>query len=77
MWHDDILSFRDTPLHEVLATLGRWYDVRFEVLDSAAYRSTFSLQTAQLPLPELLREMENVSTVRFETDGRTIRVWSK
>lgn len=77
MWHDDILSFRDTPLHEVLATLERWYDVRFKVLDSAAYRSTFSLQTAQLPLPELLREMENVSTVRFEIDGRTIRVWSK
>lgn len=28
IWKDDVISFRDTPLGEVLETLSRWYDVR-------------------------------------------------
>lgn len=77
LWRKDMLSFRDAPLQEVITTLERWYDVKFEVQDDAAYRSTFSLQTPQLPLPELLGEMQNISDVRFETEKGLVRVYIK
>lgn len=77
LWRDDVISFRDTPLSEVIATLERWYDVTFEVLNDGAYRSTFTLQTNLLPLSELLREMENISTVQFEEQGDVVRVLVK
>ncbi len=77
LWRKNTLAFRDAPLQEVIATLERWYDVQFEVRDDAAYKSTFSLQTPQLPLPELLGEMQNISDVRFEIDGTLVRVHMK
>lgn len=77
LWRNDVISFRDTPLSEMIATLERWYDVKFEVLNDGAYRSTFTLQTNLLPLSELLREMENISTVQFEEKGDVIRVMVK
>lgn len=75
LWRKNTLAFRDAPLQEVIATLERWYDVRFEVRDEAAYKSTFSLQTPQLPLPELLDEMQNISDVRFEICGDLVNVY--
>lgn len=77
LWRKNTLSFRDAPLHEVVATLERWYNVRFEVRDQAANKSTFSLQTPQLPLPELLGEMQNISDVRFEIDGNLVCIYMK
>lgn len=77
LWRKNMLSFRDAPLQEVITTLERWYDVQFDVRDDAAYKSTFSLQTPQLPLPELLGEMQNISDVRFEIDKNLVRVHMK
>lgn len=77
LWRNDMISFRDTPLSEVIATLERWYDVKFEVLNDGAYRSTFTLQTKLLPLSELLREMQNISNVQFEEEGDIVRVYVK
>lgn len=77
LWRSDVISFRDTPLSEVIATLERWYDVKFEVFDDRAYRSAFTLQTELLPLSELLREMENISNVQFEEVGEVVRVLVK
>lgn len=74
LWRKDTLAFRDAPLKEIISTLERWYDVRFEVQDDAAYKSTFSLQTPQLPLPELLAEMQNISDVQFEIEKDIVRV---
>lgn len=64
LWSHNTICFRDTPMREVITELGRWYDVRFEVTDPAVYECTFSLQTPNLPLRELLDELENIAPVR-------------
>lgn len=75
LWRKNIISFRDTPLREVITTLERWYDVKFEVLDEAAFTCTFSLQTTQLPLVELLGEMEKIAPLRYRTATDSNRVF--
>ncbi len=74
MWRDNVICFRDAPLAQVISTLERWYDVRFEVGNREAYEYSFSLQTSDIPLPELLREMERISSLSFETDKGVVRV---
>lgn len=75
LWRRNIISFRDTPLREVISTLERWYDVRFEVLDDSAYKCTFSLQTSQLPLDDLLAEMEKIAPLRYKIEPKQKRVF--
>lgn len=74
LWLDRVICFRDAPLSEVVPTLERWYDVRFSVMDASAYECNFSLQTSNIPLSELLQEMEKISPLSFEMDGKTVRV---
>lgn len=66
LWRENVISFRDVSLRSVIASLEQWYDVRFEVIDDAAYDCTFSLQTQDLPLRELLDEMERISPLSFD-----------
>lgn len=68
LWSHNTICFRDTPMREVITELGRWYDVRFEVTDPAVYDCTFSLQTPNLPLRELLDELENIAPIRCSID---------
>ncbi len=73
LWSHNTICFRDTPMREVITELGRWYDVRFEVTDPAVYDCTFSLQTPNLPLRELLSELENIAPIRCTLqDGRVV-----
>ncbi len=74
LWHKRIIVFRDASLSEVIADLERWYDVRFEVLDSSAYDLRFTLRTPYLPLPELLDEIQRISPIRFDIEDDLIRV---
>ncbi len=74
LWLDHVICFRDAPLSEVIPALERWYDVRFRVMDVGAYECNFSLQTANIPLSELLQEMEKISPLSFEMEEGTVRV---
>ena len=33
MWKDNVISFKDTPLTEVVKVLNRWYNVNFKIED--------------------------------------------
>jgi sigma factor regulatory protein, fecR/pupR family len=74
LWSRNIIWFRNTPMQEVIAELERWYDVEFAVSDPEIYRYTFSLRTPNLPLRELLDELENIAPIRciFENGIVTI-----
>lgn len=74
LWHDKILYFRDATLGEVITTLEYWYDCRFFVTSPAAYERRFSLQTKDVPLRELLNEMQQISDLKFELTENLVRV---
>lgn len=72
LWRKSIISFRDTPLEEVLRTLGRWYDVTFRVTDPRAYDYYFTLTTHDSSLREILSELQRIAPMRFTREGDTI-----
>ena len=74
IWKDDVISFRDTPLAEVLETLSRWYDVRFEADGQPDRPISYTFATDNTLLDNVLREMELISPVRFERTKTEIKV---
>ncbi len=71
-WKDGVLIFRSEPLDEVLTRLGRWYNVRFEILDKEIetlhYRATFREE----PLEEVLRLISLTAPIDYEIKTREI-----
>lgn len=76
LWSHNTIYFRDTPMQEVIQELERWYDVQFEVADPKVYNFTFSLQTPNLPLRELLNELENIAPIRCSVNNKTVEIHS-
>ncbi len=71
-WTDNIILFNDSSLEELTSTLSRWYKINFtiQVEDPSLY--SFSLQTPYIPLNELLKELENISTLKFIKENNNI-----
>lgn len=74
IWKDDVISFRDTPLRDVLETLSRWYDVRFDMPHDPPQPISYTFATDNTLLDNVLREMELISPVRFERTKSEIKV---
>ena len=72
LWSQNTICFRDTPMQEVITELERWYDVEFRVADPRVNDLTFSLQTPNLPLRELLDELENIAPIRCSLDKEIV-----
>ncbi len=73
-WTDNIITFRDTPLKEVIETLERWYDIQFKVLDEQAFQYTFSFKTKGIPIEDLLNDLQMISPLKFHTKDDVIIV---
>lgn len=63
-WKDGEFYFDDTPMHEVLSMLGRWYDVKVES-DGAPKNKLKGLVSRKMPLASLLSLIETTSNVKF------------
>lgn len=74
IWKDDVISFRDTPLGEVLETLSRWYDVRFDLTQQPPQPISYTFTTDNTLLDNVLCEMELISPVCFERSKTEIKV---
>jgi transmembrane sensor len=71
-WTDGRLVFRDAPLRDVIAELGRWYNLDLQVHDSsvAARRLTASFSDESVPL--VLERIALSLDLRVDRQGRTI-----
>lgn len=71
-WKEGKLIFRSEPLGDVLTRIGRWYDVRFEVLDKDVekfrYRATFHNE----PLEEVLRLISLTAPIEYKIYDRNM-----
>jgi ferric-dicitrate binding protein FerR (iron transport regulator) len=65
-WRTKSLNFYRTPLKDIVKTLERQYEVKFEVIDSSLLSYRFSISTNKINLNEVLNDLEKVSKVRFK-----------
>ena len=72
-WTEGRLVFRSTPMSEVLTQLSRWYDLDFEVTDSALSSRRIDLFVPdQVWRPGMLGILEQTLNVRVRRVGRTV-----
>ncbi len=76
-WRRDRLMFRNTPLRDALAQLGRWYDTDLQLGDSALgdYPLTASLHGE--PLDKVLDLISAALNVRVVRRNSTIRLYHR
>ena len=68
-WRTKSLNFYRTPLKDVLITLERQYEVKFDVKDSSLLNYKFSISTSKVNASEILTDLEKVSKIRFSAKG--------
>lgn len=68
------LIFDNTPLRSVFTELERWYDVKFEVTDPAVLTRTLNAPVAGVSIDEVLQVMNTALELRFERNGRVVRL---
>jgi ferric-dicitrate binding protein FerR (iron transport regulator) len=73
-WTDGTLQFQDTPLRDVLADIGRAYDVDITVSDSTllAKRVTFAVPARQQSLSQALDDLAFLIGAHYTRSDRTI-----
>jgi transmembrane sensor len=68
------LAFDETPLAEVVAQLGRWYDAPFRIADPALASRTLTASFTTEPLADVLAALAPVLDVRFDRVADTVVV---
>ena len=69
-WRSKSLNFYRTPLGEILRVLERQYDVTFSTDSLALLDYRFSMSSSKVQISDILRDLEKVSKIRFESVGR-------
>lgn len=68
-WRTKSLNFYRTPLRDIIKTLERQYEVKFNVNDSSILDYRFSISTSKINLEEVLNDLEKVSKVKFKLNN--------
>ncbi|MGN1220158.1 MAG: FecR family protein, partial [Candidatus Cryptobacteroides sp.] len=77
LWTENILVFNDTPLERVLQTLSRYYDIDFEIADTAVKKCSYSLKTQKgADIDEVLDDLASISPVKFVKRNGIVTVHS-
>lgn len=74
-WRDGMISIEKQTIDRIVANLSRLYDVRFTVADDKVRNIAFRGSIPRYAtLIEVLEVLEEISPVRFDARGETIRV---
>jgi ferric-dicitrate binding protein FerR (iron transport regulator) len=76
-WKKNVLVFSDASLSEVIATLSRTFDVTFVIENNEALNYNYTLQTNHRDLSLIIQELEKITPVRFEQNGKTVKIMIK
>lgn len=68
------LMFDNVPLRSVFTELERWYDIKFDVTDPAVLSRTLNAPVVGVSIDEVLQVMNTALELRFERDGRIVRL---
>ncbi|MDR1982114.1 MAG: DUF4974 domain-containing protein [Tannerellaceae bacterium] len=64
-WRSGEVVFRHTPMDQVLRTLGRHYNVRFEVKDPEVYHAMITLRFKEEPLSQIMDYLKTASGIHY------------
>jgi len=71
-WTSGVLTFDAAPLRDVIAEVGRWYDVDLAITDSTLLARRITARIDDQPLPRLLDQLAVMLDVRVQRAGRHI-----
>lgn len=71
-WTDGRLVFEDTPLREVAAEIGRWYDVDVRLADDGLGERRLTASFGDEPVSQVLDLIALSLDLRYDRDGREI-----
>jgi ferric-dicitrate binding protein FerR (iron transport regulator) len=69
-WREGTLLFRNDSMEDVLAKIGRWYNVNFELMDEIDERYAYTGEFSGEPLSQVLEYIELTTPVKF-TESKT------
>ncbi|MDR3366902.1 MAG: FecR domain-containing protein [Prevotellaceae bacterium] len=73
-WKNDVITFKNAPLQEVVKALNRWYDAPFVVEDARAHAYSYTFTSENTLLEKVLLDLEKIAPVRFTYENDTVRV---
>lgn len=65
-WTQNVVSFNNTSLVDILNELSRKFDVQFDLIDEQAKMHSFTLHREKMNLDSILNDIQNVSPIRFK-----------
>lgn len=74
LWKDDIISFKNASLNDVIKVLNRWYDVTFVVESQEAYSYSYTITSENTTLEKVLNDLERVAPVLFIYEQGEVKV---
>ncbi|RKR80008.1 FecR family protein [Mucilaginibacter gracilis] len=77
-WRNGQFRFDDEPLESLMRRVARWYDVKIEYEQENYKTETYAgVTTRYANVSQLCSKLEKVGDLKFEIEGRTIRVTAK
>lgn len=77
LWKDGVLVFKETPMSEVVATLEKWYNVKFHIQNSDILTYKFTARLDNCSLAQVLEYMGYSSPISCSVKERNVTVTLK
>jgi len=76
-WMQNEIHFQDASLNEILAQLERWYDFRFEVVDSIMQIDHLDVHLKRTNVDNVIELLSIITKTKVYRDGKKIRFLKK
>lgn len=73
-WKEKNLTFKDTPLLDVIKVLERWYNVRFIIMDQGLSTYTYTITFHNEPLQNVLTGLEKITPIKYQMKNGTVEI---
>ena len=71
-WINHEVFFDDTPFHEILYQLERWYDLRFILEDDSVASDRLTVHIQDKPVEDILELITTLTHLKYERIGSTV-----
>lgn len=76
-WKTGILEFSDTPLNEVAADIGKYFDVNVSITGAQGSLPAYTSRFEKPDLKEILEEMKLTLPIQYTIEGRNVQIMIK
>ncbi|MEL7588587.1 MAG: FecR domain-containing protein [Prolixibacteraceae bacterium] len=73
-WKEDLLRFQDAPFKEVIKKMERWYDVDITLDGSIDTEESYTMAIKTESLREMLNVLSKTTPMKYEINGKKVRI---